>query len=327
MKPFLRKLFVNLGVCDVLRAFNRAPRILFYHSIDDCTDNMVGMFTTSVSDFTKEIDYFQKKFEIISLEEFENRFRNKCFTNNELVLTFDDGFANALRNVYPVLSQRNIPYTVFISTDHIDSGEFFPTTINRMIFYHGGRDTISVPTLEKEFSFKNEGERMNALMEVAVALKTSGPQRVKSIVKDLINNVSQEEWHSLQQKFSSEIPMTWEEVKSLSDSGVTIGAHCKEHISVVDSVPEDVICDEIVGSKQIIETRLQKECRYFAYPSGHMSQCAIDCVASNFAMGFTTKSEEKITYETNTSCIPRIMTGRTLEDVKVFTSEYPQLKR
>ena len=41
-----------------------------------------------------------------------------------VVITFDDIFQNAYHNAIPVLRQRNIPYTVFISTEYVDKPGF-----------------------------------------------------------------------------------------------------------------------------------------------------------------------------------------------------------
>lgn len=40
------------------------------------------------------------------------------------VLTFDDIFLNACQNAFPLLRQKGIPYTVFITTDYVDQPGF-----------------------------------------------------------------------------------------------------------------------------------------------------------------------------------------------------------
>lgn len=40
------------------------------------------------------------------------------------VLTFDDIFANACENAFPLLRQKGIPYTVFITTEYVDKPGF-----------------------------------------------------------------------------------------------------------------------------------------------------------------------------------------------------------
>ena len=325
MNEIIRKAFIWTGLGRMSRQLNKFPRVLFYHSVDDCFDDMVGMFTTPVHEFEKEIKWLNKEFEIISVEEFDERYQHNNFTGREVVLTFDDGFKNALTIVEPMLSSMGLPFTVFISTDHIESGTYFPTTINRMVFYHGGLNKIKIPTIGKEYQITSEEERFSSLMEVAVALKTSPSSKVKRIVEDLKNNFTTDDWDELCAKFPSEQPLTWNEVKELSDRGVTIGGHCKEHISLVDSVPSSIIEKEIIGSRIVIEEKLNKRCNYFAYPSGHVSETAIKCVADNYSMGFTTCAEEKMTTSVQRGLIPRIPVGKTFLDLQINFSKYPDI--
>lgn len=323
MNPKLKSVFINYGGCDVLRLLNKHPRVLFFHSVGHCPDEMVGMFTTPIHEFEKEINWLTKHFEIISIEELENRYRSGYFSNREMVLTFDDGYENALTEVQPILSSISIPFTVFVSTDHIDSGEFFPTSINRIIFCHSGLNKITIPSIGKEFFFNNENERLNCILQVAKVLKTSRPEIVKHIVQDLVKNISEEQWAELQSDFSSEKPLTWAQIGVLSEGGAIIGSHCKEHISLVDNIPEDIIRDEMIGSKSVIEQHINKPCKYFSYPSGHHSSCAVKYAAELFDLSFTTAKKQSLSRKSLSSLIPRIEVGRSLDDLKLLVSRYP----
>lgn len=323
MNKYIRKAFVTCGGAGIARLLNRAPRILFYHSVDNCTDKWVGMFTTPIDQFEKEIIWLKKTFDIISIEEFHRRFVEKEFSGREMVLTFDDGFKNCLTIVEPILSKHQVPSCVFISTDHISNGMYFPTTVNRMIFFKSGLKTVKIPTIEKEYHYTTDEAWLESLMDVARALKSSTPRKVKSIVDDLIHNLSPNSWNDLRCCYPSEEPMTWSDVRELAARGVTIGGHCKEHISVVESVPDEIIRDEIIGSKEIIEQEIQRSCDFFAYPSGHISFAAEECVRKYFKMGFTTNAGLRITPFLQKSMIPRIPVGQSLLDIQINTSKYP----
>lgn len=323
MNKFIRKAFVRFGGAGFARFLNRAPRILFYHSVDNCIDKWVGMFTTPIDEFEKEVIWLKKTFDIISVEEFYRRFVEKEFSGREMVLTFDDGFKNCLTIVEPILSKHHVPFCVFISTDHIGNGMFFPTTVNRMIFFKSGLKTVKIQTIEKEYHYTTDEAWLESLMDVARALKSSTPQKVKSIVDDLIHNLSPKAWNDLRSCYHSEEPMSWSDVKELATRGVTIGGHCKEHISVVDSVPDEIIRDEIIGSKEIIEQEIQRPCDFFAYPSGHISPIAEECVRKHFKMGFTTNAELRISPTVQESLIPRIPVGQSLLDIQINTSKFP----
>lgn len=50
-----------------------------------------------------------------------------------VVITFDDIFENAYRNAIPVLRQRNIPYTVFVSMEYVDKPGFITGDMLRQL--------------------------------------------------------------------------------------------------------------------------------------------------------------------------------------------------
>lgn len=63
-------------------------------------------------------------------------------------------------------------------------------------------------------------------------------------------------------------PMTWDDVRSLADSGqVTIGSHTLSH-PLVGLLEPDVMRDEVVRSREILEAQLGREVLDFSYPFG-----------------------------------------------------------
>lgn len=100
----MKNIFLSLKGDAILRSINRTPRILFWHGVDYITDQKVEAESFDVQSFKKQIEYLNKYYEIISIEEFYYRYKHNKFTNKEIVLTFDDGYLNNLNVVYPILT-------------------------------------------------------------------------------------------------------------------------------------------------------------------------------------------------------------------------------
>jgi peptidoglycan/xylan/chitin deacetylase (PgdA/CDA1 family) len=63
--------------------------------------------------------------------------------------------------------------------------------------------------------------------------------------------------------------LSWDEVKSMSDSGLVIfGSHTHTHRHFVRKEPYGNLEDELRTSKSVLETRLGKPCRHMAWPWG-----------------------------------------------------------
>jgi peptidoglycan/xylan/chitin deacetylase (PgdA/CDA1 family) len=61
--------------------------------------------------------------------------------------------------------------------------------------------------------------------------------------------------------------LDWKHVRKLRDAGITIGSHTVTHPILSFCSPERQK-EELVLSKQVIETHLDEPCRYLAYPNG-----------------------------------------------------------
>jgi peptidoglycan/xylan/chitin deacetylase (PgdA/CDA1 family) len=62
-------------------------------------------------------------------------------------------------------------------------------------------------------------------------------------------------------------PMSWDEVRELVRLGWEIGSHTRSHPHLT-TLGEDQALDELTGSRQVCEERLQAPCRSLAYPFG-----------------------------------------------------------
>lgn len=319
MKKILVKIFLFFKCDTILMSINRTPRVLFYHGIDNVKYPNVEAENIDISVFEKHIKHLIKHYEIISIEEFDRRFRENKFTNREIVLTFDDGYANNLYVVEPILSKYNLPFTVFASTEHVDTGHFFPTSINRIIVHAAGLDEVRIPSQDLILPLKTKEERNYAANTISNLLKTLPLEDMKTITQELIDNVSKEEWKNLEEKHKSQRPMTWGELIELSKKpNITIGSHCKWHICCHSNQEKEVVRREIEESKKDLETTLGVECKYFAYPNGDFTEYSNMIVKENYSMGFSIKGKERVSRNNNIALIPRIGVPAKLDIFKII---------
>ena len=62
--------------------------------------------------------------------------------------------------------------------------------------------------------------------------------------------------------------LNWNEIKEMSKNGILFGAHTKSHLYLPSSNDENVLRNEILGSKKAIESQIGMQVDYFCYPSG-----------------------------------------------------------
>jgi peptidoglycan/xylan/chitin deacetylase (PgdA/CDA1 family) len=112
---------------EQLREKRQVPvAVLFYHRVSDIQSTP---WTIGVSQFKRHLDWLQKNFEIVSLEEAQRRIRSGINTQQTVAITFDDGYGENTITALPELVNRQIPASYFLSTNFLDSGQSFPHDI------------------------------------------------------------------------------------------------------------------------------------------------------------------------------------------------------
>jgi peptidoglycan/xylan/chitin deacetylase (PgdA/CDA1 family) len=116
--PSRRRAAVERAACQ------REPvRVMFYHRV---ADNCPNDWTISTRKFAAQVDWLHSRFDIVTLAEAQRRIavgRNKIAT---ACITFDDGYAENMQFAVPLLVDRQIPFTYFVSTNFVLQGQPFP---------------------------------------------------------------------------------------------------------------------------------------------------------------------------------------------------------
>lgn len=101
--------------------------ILYYHRVANEYSNP---WTISHRDFEQQMSWMQKHFDMISLDEVQRRIKtgNSC---PAVSITFDDGYAENCSFALPLLLERRIPVTYFVTTHHTTHGKSFQHDVDR----------------------------------------------------------------------------------------------------------------------------------------------------------------------------------------------------
>ncbi|MGM0588334.1 MAG: polysaccharide deacetylase family protein [Bacteroidota bacterium] len=109
-----------MGIIAKLKNYFSPDNACFmFHSIGLSEhEGPLGEVSLSEQDFVRAIDYISNNYEVISVAEYSKTFTS--FGRTKVAsITFDDGYTDNLSIAYPILKQRQLPFTVFITADHI----------------------------------------------------------------------------------------------------------------------------------------------------------------------------------------------------------------
>lgn len=97
--------------------------VLYYHRVADCDP---VAWSLSNQQFQRHIDWLEQRYDLVSLAEI----RRRMIQGNHrpcVHITFDDGYAENCEHAIPLLIERGIPCTYFVTLDNV---------INRRPFQH-----------------------------------------------------------------------------------------------------------------------------------------------------------------------------------------------
>ncbi len=320
LKRYVIKGAALSGAYKFVKKFKKGATVLFYHGVVDNIINSVVQEThLPLAAFEKQIRYLKKNFEVISLDYlYECISKGYKFDPSQIVLTFDDGYKNNFHIVAPLLRTFSMPFTVFVSTRHIDhsDGLRLPYYYVQAAIFYTEQKSMDVPSIKKSFDISNQQMRISVINKVLETIKIIPQKLVSQIVEDIIRLLPDDRWLELNSLYSSDEMMSWDEVRKLHDSGVRIGSHCHDHAILHSKQSEDEIDYQLRTSKDLIEKYLG-ECRYFAYPNGRMSDISSHALMSvkksKYLLGFTTVSGEIVKDKFNPLLLPRIYPRREMD--------------
>jgi peptidoglycan/xylan/chitin deacetylase (PgdA/CDA1 family) len=97
--------------------------VLFYHRIADTHPNDWSM---PFDMFCSQMDWIRARYRFISLTEAQLRLASSTSFEPAVCLTFDDGYSENCLRAIPWLLEQEIPFTYFVSTQHMLENRPFP---------------------------------------------------------------------------------------------------------------------------------------------------------------------------------------------------------
>jgi len=323
IKNNIKKVYISLNFNEFVSFFDKSPKILFWHGVDNVIYPEIEPENVNVPIFLKQLEYLKKRYEIISIMEFNQRYNEKKLTGKEIVLTFDDGYKNNYSVLAPIMYDQKLPFTIFVTTKNIDTGDFFATSLIRIAVYSTTLQKIDIPTLKSVFKIETNEQKKSAASDLSKIIKNLPLETVNQVCNDIINSISIEEHEELKHKHKSLLPLTWNEVVFLSKEFCTIGSHCIDHICCHSKQDNEEVRKQIFVSKQIIESKIGADCNYFAYPNGDYTEFSNECVkTAGYKLGFSTKKIKYNSYNFNISSMPRQIAQNNLDTFKILINYY-----
>jgi peptidoglycan/xylan/chitin deacetylase (PgdA/CDA1 family) len=260
---------VNTSRCEFAYTELRGLRIIYYHRFDyDQAKQMLDA----------QCQYLRSRYDVISMDRAPSVLaEHTSRPANSLIVAVDDGHRDFYEIAMPIFKKHNIPAICYLVTDFIEGVDWLWFDKVDLLCARSPRAEVNI-TLpngkELLLPMAHSKDRRTAAMKLKEALKTLPYENFLATLDKL---------PSLMQAAlpgrppSQYAPLSWDEIREMTDLGMSFGAHTCTHPILSRIADVRKLSDEILGSKKYIERELQTAVLHFAYPNGRLLDIAPEC--------------------------------------------------
>ena len=185
--------------------------------------NVVILCGHEGKDFPLCVDYLRKNCKVISLDDLlEIHHNGAVIPDNAVVITFDDGYRDNFTTVFPILKKYKMPATIFLATNMIDTAKVSSSYKVRYAIMNTKKKFVRFNARRWKLTTPSNRERVT--QELCNLLKEL-PEETRSLKADEISTPLD---ITVDEKKLPQM-LTWEQIKEMSDNGITFGAHSLNH--------------------------------------------------------------------------------------------------
>ena len=216
--------------------------------------NSLDAMALRESTFDSILEHVQRNFEVVSLEAFlegrtdtTGRYKPRC------LLTFDDGWEDTRTRAFPCLRKHGMPATVFLTTGMIGTrGGFWVEQVAR-----AWRNTSA----RQKIAGRLGAAATDTAEDVVERLKHMSAVDRQALLDSVIPP------GAAASRNGADAMLTWEQVLEMSRGGMEFGTHTVTH-PLLTYEDDAAVERELRAGKQVLEAKLQRKIRAFAYPNG-----------------------------------------------------------
>ena len=178
--------------------------------------------------------------------------------------TVDDGYQNFFHYGAPVFQEFDCPVTVFLTTGFIDGDYWFWWDRITYAFQHSPLQTLDLPLLEGRIELGDRHHRKRIAKLVSARLKDLHQAQRRENLEAVLERLETEIPHAPPAIYE---PLSWEQIRSLSETGIEFGPHSVRHLSLRTAELQEVR-EEVHRSFARLREQLPASLPVFCYPYG-----------------------------------------------------------
>ncbi|WP_406698371.1 polysaccharide deacetylase family protein [Singulisphaera sp. Ch08] len=269
----MARAFNQLGLTRLLERAARRPAVLVatFHRIGNPANEAFydGVYSASPEAFRAQVRHLRDRFRLVTLDtliamaDADSEF---AVDRPTALITFDDGYRDNFDVAFPILQELGAPATFFIPTGFYSRPQvpWWDHTAYVLKRTSKTRITLDWPEpvdIHLEQSPRTTANAIAAVVQLYLDGKVDDEARFRTHLEERAEVVLDDN------ALGQALFMTWDQVRHLADSGMTIGSHAHDHRALT-SLSETDQRHELIESKRILEYEVGREIEALAYPFG-----------------------------------------------------------
>jgi len=252
-------------------------KAIMYHYVRQDDPELPHFRHLHIDDFVKQLEYFENEHGFVRKEDFQNSMVSQEPIQG-VVLTFDDGFKDHYRYVFPELMKRNLWGIFYIPTSPFSTKKLIDVhRIHMLIGKYGGNDISnamqqivneSMLTHEHIEEFHSETYRGQSNGASTSYVKRVLNYFIDYRYRESVIDQLMEIFYPDESNMIADFYMTEPEIEKMHLGGMEIGSHTVNH-PVMSKLSRTDQEKEIIESFGVIESITRKTpFKTFCYPYG-----------------------------------------------------------
>ena len=306
-------------------------KIIMYHYVRPLKNNKYSEIKgLEITDFKKQIKFFREKFGFENANFLFNEISSENVSKTPVILTFDDGFKDHFKHVYPILKQEKIQGLFFPSSkpilDHIvldvhkihfilasenNKSKIIDEIFEKILFYQKDFELESPSVYWDKLAISNRFDSGDVIF-IKRILQRELPFEVRT---NITNYLFEKYVSTNEAEFSKELYLSLDEIDEMKENGMYFSSQCYSH-EWLSYLSEQDLNLELQKSMDFCQRINPNGKQTLCYPYGDYNEFVInEAKKTGFLAGFTTNPDNaKITQE-NMFTLPRFDTNDFLKNL------------
>jgi len=241
----------------------------------------------------RHLDWIGRRFDVVPLDEIvPRRGQGGRFRRPTAAITFDDGYHDVYELAFPLLKAKGMPAAVFVVTSLVGTASV-PLFERLYLALLRARHASPSPRARLERIVSSLGLEVRALAD-----PPGGAGDPLRLTRWLLERLRRDDLVPVVETLEKEVgvddaalherrPLTWDMLKEMRRSGITVGSHTRRHALLTLESGTRVL-EETLGSRRDLEERLGAGVHHFAYPNGWFDDATVAAVqAAGYSFAYT----------------------------------------